>query len=47
MTIGKNEKFGPYRQSERKEYQQYAAELINSEMRIMLLIQPALMKQEN
>ncbi|RTY92620.1 glutamate--tRNA ligase [Flavobacterium sp. RSP46] len=31
-TIGKNEKFGPYRQSERKElYQQYAAELINSE----------------
>lgn len=30
-TIGKNEKFGPYRQSERKElYQQYAAELINS-----------------
>ncbi|MDI5894141.1 glutamate--tRNA ligase [Flavobacterium algoritolerans] len=30
-TIGKNEKFGPYRQSERKDlYQQYAAELINS-----------------
>jgi glutamyl-tRNA synthetase len=30
-TIGKNEKFGPYRQSERKYlYQQYAAELINS-----------------
>jgi glutamyl-tRNA synthetase len=40
-TIGKNEKFGPYRQSERKDlYQQYAVELINSEMRIMLLIQP-------
>ncbi|MDI5898059.1 glutamate--tRNA ligase [Flavobacterium yafengii] len=30
-TIGKNEKFGPYRQSERKNlYQQYVAELINS-----------------
>ena len=30
-TIGKNEKFGPYRQSERKDlYQQYAAQLINS-----------------
>ncbi|MES2578391.1 MAG: glutamate--tRNA ligase [Bacteroidota bacterium] len=30
-TIDKNEKFGPYRQSERKGlYQQYAAELINS-----------------
>ncbi len=30
-TIGKNEKFGPYRQSERKEmYQQYADELIKS-----------------
>jgi len=30
-TVGKNEKFGPYRQSERKElYQQYADELINS-----------------
>ncbi|MDI6032500.1 glutamate--tRNA ligase [Flavobacterium sp. LB2P84] len=30
-TIGKNERFGPYRQSERKDlYQQYAAELINS-----------------
>ncbi len=30
-TIGKNEKFGPYRQSERKAmYQQYADELINS-----------------
>ena len=30
-TIGTNEKFGPYRQSERKDlYQQYAAELINS-----------------
>jgi glutamyl-tRNA synthetase len=30
-TVGKNEKFGPYRQSERKEmYQQYAAALINS-----------------
>ena len=30
-TDGKNEKFGPYRQSERKElYQQYADELINS-----------------
>ncbi|RTZ02247.1 glutamate--tRNA ligase [Flavobacterium sp. RSP49] len=30
-TIGKNEKFSPYRQSERKDlYQQYAAELINS-----------------
>nr|WP_315231499.1 glutamate--tRNA ligase [uncultured Flavobacterium sp.] len=30
-TIGKNEKFGPYRQSERKDlYQQYAAELFNS-----------------
>ena len=30
-TIGKNEKFGPYRQSERKQlYQNYAAELINS-----------------
>ncbi|MFV5684958.1 glutamate--tRNA ligase [Flavobacterium sp. GB2R13] len=30
-TIGKNEKFGPYRQSERKDlYQQYADQLINS-----------------
>ena len=30
-TIGKNEKFGPYRQSERKDlYQQYATDLINS-----------------
>jgi glutamyl-tRNA synthetase len=30
-TIGKNEKFGPYRQSERKAmYQQYADQLINS-----------------
>ena len=30
-TVGKNEKFGPYRQSERKElYQQYADQLINS-----------------
>ena len=30
-TIGKNEKFGPYRQSERKYlYQQYADQLINS-----------------
>jgi glutamyl-tRNA synthetase len=30
-TIGKNEKFGPYRQSERKHlYKQYADELINS-----------------
>ncbi len=30
-TIGKNEKFGPYRQSERKEiYQQYADKLIQS-----------------
>ena len=30
-TIGKNEKFGPYRQSERKQlYQQYADQLINS-----------------
>jgi glutamyl-tRNA synthetase len=30
-TIGKNEKFGPYRQSERKPlYKQYADELINS-----------------
>ncbi|OAB28475.1 glutamyl-tRNA synthetase [Flavobacterium fryxellicola] len=30
-TIGKNEKFGPYRQSERKDlYHQYATELINS-----------------
>ena len=30
-TIGKNEKFGPYRQSERKDlYQQYAADLIKS-----------------
>jgi len=30
-TIGKNEKFGPYRQSERKVmYQQYANQLINS-----------------
>ena len=30
-TIGKNEKFGPYRQSERKDlYKQYADELINS-----------------
>jgi glutamyl-tRNA synthetase len=31
-TIGKNEKFGPYRQSERKHlYKQYADELINSD----------------
>jgi len=30
-TVGKNEKFGPYRQSDRKElYQQYADQLINS-----------------
>ncbi|WP_026725419.1 glutamate--tRNA ligase [Flavobacterium sasangense] len=30
-TVGKNEKFGPYRQSERKSmYQQYADQLINS-----------------
>jgi glutamyl-tRNA synthetase len=30
-TIGKNEKFGPYRQSERKDlYKQYADQLINS-----------------
>jgi glutamyl-tRNA synthetase len=30
-TIGKNEKFGPYRQSDRKEiYKQYADQLINS-----------------
>ncbi|MBC5861948.1 glutamate--tRNA ligase [Flavobacterium turcicum] len=30
-TIGKNEKFGPYRQSERKDlYQKYADDLINS-----------------
>ena len=30
-TVGKNEKFGPYRQSERKElYQNYADQLINS-----------------
>ena len=30
-TIGKNEKFGPYRQSERKDlYQQYATDLIKS-----------------
>ncbi|WP_320814232.1 glutamate--tRNA ligase [Flavobacterium sp.] len=30
-TIGKNEKFGPYKQSERKEiYKQYADQLINS-----------------
>ncbi|MGL2962617.1 glutamate--tRNA ligase [Flavobacterium sp. RSB2_4_14] len=30
-TVGKNEKFGPYRQSERKElYKQYAEQLINS-----------------
>ena len=30
-TIGKNEKFGPYRQSDRKHiYKQYADELINS-----------------
>lgn len=30
-TIGKNEKFGPYRQSERKElYKEYADQLINS-----------------
>jgi glutamyl-tRNA synthetase len=30
-TVGKNEKFGPYRQSERKDlYQQYAAALIKS-----------------
>ena len=31
-TVGKNEKFGPYRQSERKSlYKQYADQLINSE----------------
>ncbi|CAA9195231.1 glutamate--tRNA ligase [Flavobacterium collinsii] len=30
-TVGKNEKFGPYRQSDRKElYQTYASQLINS-----------------
>lgn len=30
-TVGKNEKFGPYRQSERKHlYQQYADQLVNS-----------------
>jgi glutamyl-tRNA synthetase len=30
-TVGKNEKFGPYRQSERKEiYKQYADQLVNS-----------------
>jgi len=30
-TVGKNEKFGPYRQSDRKElYQQYSDQLINS-----------------
>lgn len=30
-TVGKNEKFGPYRQSDRKDlYQTYAAQLINS-----------------
>ncbi len=30
-TVGKNEKYGPYRQSERKEiYKQYAEQLINS-----------------
>lgn len=30
-TVGKNEKFGPYRQSERKEiYKKYADELVNS-----------------
>ena len=30
-TVGKNEKFGPYRQSERKHlYKQYADQLINS-----------------
>ncbi len=30
-TVGKNEKFGPYRQSERKDlYREYAEELINS-----------------
>jgi glutamyl-tRNA synthetase len=30
-TVGKNEKFGPYRQSDRKQlYQQYADQLINS-----------------
>lgn len=30
-TVGKNEKFGPYRQSERKElYKEYADQLINS-----------------
>src|SRR6476660_4467715 len=30
-TVGKNEKFGPYRQSERKElYREYAEQLINS-----------------
>jgi glutamyl-tRNA synthetase len=34
-------KIWPLHQSERKDlYQQYAVELINSEMRIMLLIQP-------
>lgn len=31
-TVGKNEKFGPYRQSDRKEiYQKYADQLINSD----------------
>jgi glutamyl-tRNA synthetase len=30
-TVGKNEKFGPYRQSERKHlYKEYADQLINS-----------------
>ena len=30
-TVGKNEKFGPYRQSERKSlYKQYADQLVNS-----------------
>jgi glutamyl/glutaminyl-tRNA synthetase len=49
MKLLVKRKFGPYRQSERKDlYQQYAAELINSEMRIMLLIQQKLwMQQEN
>jgi glutamyl-tRNA synthetase len=29
-TIAKNEKFGPYRQSERNLYREYADQLINS-----------------
>jgi glutamyl-tRNA synthetase len=29
-TIGKNEKFGPYRQSERNLYIEYADQLINT-----------------